>query len=76
MKFKIVFPISVMNCVGISMRIAMNLLMAFGRLAIFTLSFLTHEQGRLSPSSGSFVKSLKFSLFKSFISFIRFVLRY
>jgi hypothetical protein len=38
---------SLKNCVGILMRIALNLKTVFGRMAIFTMLFLPiHEHGR------------------------------
>jgi hypothetical protein len=47
MKLEIVLPRFMKNCVGILMRIALNLKIAFGRIAIFTmLILLTNEHGR------------------------------
>lgn len=58
----------------ILMRIALTLEMAPGRVAVFTILVLTPKPGRSFPIS--FFKSLKFSLFQSFTSFVRFILRY
>jgi hypothetical protein len=47
MKMKIVLSGSVKNCIRISMGIILNLLIIFGRVAIFTiLILLMHEHGR------------------------------
>ena len=47
MKLRIALSMSLKNCVGILMAIALNLQIAFGRMAIFTKLFLTiHEHGR------------------------------
>jgi hypothetical protein len=52
------------NCVGILMGIALNLQIAFGRMAIFTMLILPiYEHGRslhfLRSSSNSFLRDLK-----------------
>jgi hypothetical protein len=62
---------SLKNCVGKLMGIAMNLYIAFGRMAIFTMLILPiHEQGRslhfLRSSSISFSRNLKLLFFRSF----------
>ena len=56
MKLKIVLSISVKNCIGILMGIALNLCIAFGRMPVFTLLILLiHEQGRFFPLSYIFL---------------------
>jgi hypothetical protein len=64
MNLRIALPLSLKNYVGILMGIALNLLIAFGRTAIFTMLILSiHEHGRslhfLRSSLISFLKDLK-----------------
>ena len=63
------------------MGIALNLYIAFGKIAIFTMLFLlTKEHGRLFyllvSSSISFFKDLKFLSYKSSTCLVRVTLRY
>ena len=70
-KLVITLSISVKNCVGILMGIALNLEIAFGKLGIFTMLILPiHEHGKsihllISPSI-SFFRYLKFLSYTSF----------
>jgi hypothetical protein len=78
---KIAFPKSLKNCVGILMGIALNLSIAFGRMAFFTLLILPiYELGRSlnfpRSSSISFLRDLKLLSYRSFISLVRLTTRY
>jgi hypothetical protein len=71
MKLRIVLSISVKNCAGILMGIALNLSIGFGRMAIFTILILLndeHERSFYFPIAifFNFFKFLKFSSNKSF----------
>lgn len=47
MKLRIAVFMSMKNCVGIFMGIALNLQIAFGKMAVFTMLILPfHEYGR------------------------------
>ena len=75
MKLIIVFSMSVKNCVGICMGIALNLYIAFGKMIIFIMLILwIYEHGRsfhLLMSSVSFFRDLKFLSYLSFNCLIR-----
>jgi hypothetical protein len=63
------------------MAIALNLRIAFGKMAIFTMLILTiYENGRylhlLIPSSVSFFRHLKFLLYRCFICVNRLIARH
>ena len=65
MKSSIILSRSVKNFAGILLGIVLNMYIAFGKIAIFTmLTLLTQEHGRsfhfLASSSISFFKDLKF----------------
>ena len=80
-KLIIVLSKFVKNFVGILMGIALDLQIAFGRTAIFTMLILPiQEQGRsfhfLVSSSISFFKNLKFLSSRSFTSLVRVTPRY
>ena len=81
MKMSIVLSRSVKNCVGILMEIALNLSIAFGRIAIFIILIPPiQEHGRsfhfLVYSLSSLFKDLKFLLNRSFTSLVSVIPRY
>jgi hypothetical protein len=80
MNFHIAFSNLVKNCIGILKRIALNLPIAFGKIAIFTILILPiHEHGRsfhLLRSSNSFFRDLKFLSYRSFTSLVRVTPKY
>ena len=72
---------SVKNCVGIWMGMALNLQIAFGKMADFTmLILLVHENGRfyniLLSSSISFFGDWKFLSYRSFTCLVSVTQRY
>ena len=76
MNLRIVLSMSLKNCVGILMGIALNQQIAFGRMDIFTMLILPiHEHGRslhfLRSSSISFLRDLKFLLYRCFTCVVR-----
>ena len=81
MKLSTVLSRSVKNLVGILMGITLNLQIAFGKIAIFTMLFLpTQEHGRsfhfLVLSSISFFRDLKFLSYNFSICLVRVTPRY
>jgi hypothetical protein len=81
MKLQISLYNTVKNWVGILMAIALNLEIAFGKIAIFTIFILPiHEHGRyfhlLRSSVISFFRDLKFLSYRFFTSLIRVTPRY
>ena len=73
MNLQIALSNSLKNWFGILMVIALNLYIAFGKIAIFTIMILPiHEHGRsfhlLRSSLNSFFRDLKFLLYRSFTS--------
>ena len=80
MKLSIIHSRSAKNCLGIFMGIALKMLNAFGKVAIFTVVILPiHEHWRsfhfLISSSIAFFKDLKF-LYSSFPCLVRVTRRY
>jgi hypothetical protein len=74
MNLRIALSMSLKNCVGILMGIELNLKIAFGRKAIFTMLILPfHEHGTslyfLRSSSISFLRDLKLLSCRSFTFF-------
>ena len=81
LNLRIAFSMSLKNCVGILMGIALNLHIAFGRMAIFTMLILPiHEHGRplhfLRSSSISFLRDLELLSSSSFTFLVRVTPRY
>jgi hypothetical protein len=75
MNLKIAIYNSVKNCVGILMGIALNLLIAFGKIAIFNILILPiHDHGisfhLLRSSLISFFRDLKLLSYRSFTSVV------
>ena len=80
MKLRIAISISLKNCVRILMGFALNLLIDFSRVAIFTILILPiHEHGRslhfLRSSSFAFLRD-NFFLYKSYTCLARVTSRY
>jgi hypothetical protein len=76
MKLKIALSMFEKNCVRILMEIALNLYIAFGKMAIFSILVLpipehVNSFDYLRSSSNSFFKDLKLLSYKSFPSFVR-----
>jgi hypothetical protein len=62
MKLRNFLSSSVKNCVGILMRITLNLKIAFGKMAIFTILILQiHEHGWFSFFKDSFTCLVRFT---------------
>jgi hypothetical protein len=81
MNLRIALSMSLKNCVGMLIGIALNLYIVFGRMAIFTHLILTsHEHGRslhfLRSSSISFLGDLKLLSYRYFTCLVRVTLRY
>ena len=80
-KLSTVFSRSVKNFAGILMGIALNLSIAFSKIAIFTMIILPLQEHGISfhflvSLSISFFKDLKFLSYKSSTSLVRVTLRY
>jgi hypothetical protein len=81
MKLRVALSMFVKNCIGILMGIALNLLIAFGRMAIFTMLILPiYEHGRplhfLRSFSNAFMKDMELLSYRSFIYLVKVTVRY
>ena len=81
MNLRFALSMSLNNCVGILMVIALNLQIAFGRMTIFTILILpTYKHWSslnfLRPSSISFFRNIKLLSYKSFTCLVRVTPRY